>query len=420
MKRKNSLVFFLLFLLFSDHAIAQDEQEDPSREDALTVFIDCNFCDLDYIRKNIAYVNYVRDRKLAQIHIITTTQRTGSGAIQYTFNFIGQLDFQDQGSELSAIAKVDATSDERRELRVKYLKIGLMPYVAQTPMVDLIEIEYANDGDSTDAEEVIDKWNNWVFRLRGNAWFNGQAIFSSRSINSSLSVNKITDKWKFENWASFNYNENTYELDSATTIFNNNRGFFFESSVVRSINDHWSAGIVGVVRQSTFQNIDYNHRISPAIEYNIFDYKDFNEKQIRIQYRLGYNTFQYVDTTIYNEIHENLFNHNLSIAAEFIQKWGSFEMATTASQYFHDTSLRRLDIWGAVNWRIVTGLSVNLRGNIEFIQDQIALPKGGASDIDILTQQQQLATNYAYWGSIGFTYTFGSIYNNIVNPRFGN
>ncbi|NNE55213.1 MAG: DUF481 domain-containing protein, partial [Flavobacteriales bacterium] len=222
------------------------------------------------------------------------------------------------------------------------------------------------------------------------------------------------------NWASYNYNENTYELDSVTTVFNSNRNYFIESSAVRSINNHWSAGVLGSVQSSTFRNIDYNHRFSSAIEYNIFDYKDFNEKQIRIQYRVSYNNFQYVDTTIYNEINEHLFDHSLRVGAEFVQKWGTIDFAATASQYFHDTSLKRLDIWGSVNWRIVKGLSVSVGGNIEFIQDQISLPKGGASDIDILTRQRQLATNYAYWGSTGFTYTFGSIYNNIVNPRFGN
>jgi hypothetical protein len=35
-------------------------------------------------------------------------------------------------------------------------------------------------------------------------------------------------------------------------------------------------------------------------------------------------------------------------------------------------------------------------------------------------RRQQLATRYSYFTSFGLTYTFGSIYNNVVNPRFGN
>lgn len=419
-KYLKSPVMILFMCILSGLSYSQDENKEGSRENALKVFIDCRFCDMDYIRKNINYVNYVRDTKVAQVHILTTTQRTGSGATQYTFNFIGQLEFQGQDNEISAIAQVDATSDERRELRTKFLKIGLMYYVAQTPMVDHISIDYTENSDSTETEDVVDKWNNWVFKIRGNGWFNGQAVYRSKSFNASISANKITDKWKFENWASFNYNENIYELDSVTKIFNSNRNYFFESSAVRSINEHWSAGMVASVQSSTYRNIDYNHRISPALEYNIYDYADFNNKQIRLQYRLAYNNFQYVDTTIYNQMNEHLFNHSLSVSAEFTQKWGSVSFSTTASQYFHDTSLKRLYIWGSLSWRVAKGLSFNANGNLEFIQDQISLPKGGATDVEILTQQRQLATNYSYWGSIGFTYTFGSIYNNIVNPRFGN
>jgi hypothetical protein len=39
---------------------------------------------------------------------------------------------------------------------------------------------------------------------------------------------------------------------------------------------------------------------------------------------------------------------------------------------------------------------------------------------DILLQRKQMATQYEYFTGFGFTYTFGSIYNNVVNPRFGN
>ena len=54
------------------------------------------------------------------------------------------------------------------------------------------------------------------------------------------------------------------------------------------------------------------------------------------------------------------------------------------------------------------------------IHDRIFLSKAGLSDEGILLQLQQLKTDYAYYTSIGLTYTFGSIYNNVVNPRFGN
>jgi len=50
----------------------------------------------------------------------------------------------------------------------------------------------------------------------------------------------------------------------------------------------------------------------------------------------------------------------------------------------------------------------------------LSLVKGEASEAEILLQLQELETSYHLEGGLGLTYTFGSIYNNIVNPRFGN
>jgi len=42
----------------------------------------------------------------------------------------------------------------------------------------------------------------------------------------------------------------------------------------------------------------------------------------------------------------------------------------------------------------------------------------GASLEEILLRRRELETSYYYYFSIGLSYTFGSIYNNVVNPRF--
>ena len=65
------------------------------------------------------------------------------------------------------------------------------------------------------------------------------------------------------------------------------------------------------------------------------------------------------------------------------------------------------------------GLSLNLRGSVSQIHDQLALQKEGATEEEILLNLRQLETSYDYNASIGLRYTFGSIYSNVVNPRFG-
>jgi hypothetical protein len=38
---------------------------------------------------------------------------------------------------------------------------------------------------------------------------------------------------------------------------------------------------------------------------------------------------------------------------------------------------------------------------------------------EVLLQRRQLETGYSYFFSVGLSYTFGSIFTNVVNPRFG-
>ena len=59
-----------------------------------------------------------------------------------------------------------------------------------------------------------------------------------------------------------------------------------------------------------------------------------------------------------------------------------------------------------------------MNGEIAYINDQLNLRKGDLTEAERLLRLKEQATNYSIGGSIGLSYTFGSIYNNVVNPRF--
>jgi hypothetical protein len=50
--------------------------------------------------------------------------------------------------------------------------------------------------------------------------------------------------------------------------------------------------------------------------------------------------------------------------------------------------------------------------------EQVYLPKGERDQADVLLRRRALLTGYEYNAFFGFRYTFGSIFNNVVNPRF--
>jgi hypothetical protein len=135
-----------------------------------------------------------------------------------------------------------------------------------------------------------------------------------------------------------------------------------------------------------------------------------------------------VEETIFDLTAEQYLSQSLAVALELKQTWGTISTTLRGTQYPGDFRNGDKPFWqqvtwsvyGMVSWRIVEGLSFNLFGNYSAIHDQFSLTKAGASRDDILLQRTRLATNYSYYASIGLSYSFGAIYNNIVNPRMGN
>ena len=215
------------------------------------------------------------------------------------------------------------------------------------------------------------------------------------------------------------YNESNFDLGDRT-ISSFSRGKSFRSLMVKSLGERWSAGFSGTVFSSTFTNTELGLTGAPAVEYNLYKYAESTRRQLRFLYKVGYNFYRYEEETIYDKTSENLLNQELSITLDVKQPWGSVETSLEGSTYFHDFDKNRLDLFSELSLRLFKGVSLRVYGRIARIRDQLSLPKGGAAPEEILLQRRQLETQYSYFASIGLSYTFGSIYNNVVNPRFGN
>src|SRR5215208_3113562 len=101
-------------VLFAAPALAQNAP--PPRTDPIRMFLDCSYyCDEQFLRKEITLVDWVRDRKDADVHVLVTTQSTGGGGTEYTFKFIGLGPFASVEQTLKHAAPSTATSDETRK-----------------------------------------------------------------------------------------------------------------------------------------------------------------------------------------------------------------------------------------------------------------------------------------------------------------
>jgi hypothetical protein len=406
------LFFILMFFIYSTKVFSQI---DTLKNKKLNLFLDCDYyCDIAYIKEHILYVNYVRDRKEADVHLLVTNETNGSGGASYTFYFIGLQTFSTKKDTLTVSFKSDATSEEKRNEFVNIIEKGLFQFVIHTKESEKFSINYISEKE--ESIETIDKWNNWVFDISLDGYLNVDNNYSNLYLYSSLSANKVTEKWKISISGGNNFVQSVYKYDDDTiTVLNTS--YYFQNKTIRSLSNHFSIGGSFKFSNSSYGNYKYNVKIYPAIEYNIFPYKESNRKIISLMYSVGYNHATYYDTTIYNKIKENLFAQNFLIYFKTVQEWGNADLTLSASNYLHDFSKNRLDISSSLNFRVFKGFSVYLYGSYSFIHNQLNIPKYDASLEEILTQQRMLETNYSIWVSFGLSYTFGSIYNNVVNPR---
>src|SRR6266702_7719337 len=126
---------------FAFAPLAAQDSTRTVQDSAVRVFLDCpdTFCDFDYYRTEITFVNWVRDRQYAQVHVLVTTQSTGGGQ-QFTVAFIGLERFAGAADILHWVSATTDTQDDIRHGLARTFRLGLIRFVAKTAVAPNIEI----------------------------------------------------------------------------------------------------------------------------------------------------------------------------------------------------------------------------------------------------------------------------------------
>ena len=415
MPRSRVRLFFIIGVL----VIGSSAGAQTNTAAALRVFLDCNRCDFDYLRTEITFVNYVRDRRDADVHVLVTTESSGGGGRVFTLSFIGQEAFAGTDDVLEYATSQTDTDNEEREGFAQVLSLGLLRYVARTPLARQIDIQQRGGklGGSAMATPDDDPWNFWVFRTRFNGRVNGEESRKSKSLNGSVSANRTTDEWKIRLGSNARYDETEFEL-TESNFTNISRNYSFDGRGIKSLGEHMGLGFGGSLVTTTFRNQDLSARLAPAFQYNFFPYTESTRRELTLSYTVGVNSFNYEELTIFNEMSEIRFDHSANMSLDFNQPWGDAGFTFEVSQFLDDSSKYRGVVFGDLEFRVARGLFFNINGSSSLVRDQIYLAKADLSDKEMLVRRRQLATDYEYRLSIGITYSFGSIYNNVVNSRF--
>jgi hypothetical protein len=383
----------------------------------LNFFLDCYHCDFTYVRQELPFISFVREPQVADVHILMSESETGSGGNKFFLNFIGLKDFKGLDFEYSVTTNQSDTEDDVRKALLKMIKIGILPYYSKTSFIEQLKIDLEESDNKTADEMVIDRWNKWIFRLESGADFQKEQSQNEYSIDNEVKAERITEKWKTSFEASYEINRENY-FDDDEQITNKQDSKQLQAELIKSLTEKWSAGIFGNYSSRTFLNIKNNFGTAAGIQYNIFPWKECNRRVFAIGYVIGIDFFDYNEVTLYEKMHEAYLSEKLNLNLELIQPWGEIIVGMQGSHLFRDFSKSHLTLESDISLRITKNLSVNFGVNSRLIHDQLYLPKGDASLEDILLERRKLQTTYELSGEIGLRFTFGSIYNNIVNERF--
>jgi hypothetical protein len=412
---------YLSFLLIAGllgrpaHALAQGQSAFPP----LRVFLDCGPCDFDYLRQEVPVVDYVRDRNVADVHVLVTTQDTGGGGEEYIFDFIGLGALEGRADTLRYVSQQFETEDEQREGYTRTFGLGLVRYLAYTGRASALEVDFGDaDEDQQTVNPQDDPWNLWVFEIDVSGELQGETQRKETFLDGSFEASRVTEGFKIDVGIGGEYEELEFERRGIMEV-STAKDLRADAIAVWSLGPNWSWGISGAIGQDQSVNQALYTEAAPALEYSFYPYTESTRRQITATYRVGIAGFHYESRTIFNQISEIRPSHSLELSADFQQPWGELNMSLEGSHFLDSPKRHRVDLFSRLELRLFRGVNLDVQGNVARVKDQIYLSAAGLDPDEILIGQRELGTDYEYGIEVGLGFTFGSIFNNVVNPRLG-
>lgn len=426
-----SLAGALLLLGASPAGAQLHSQSRATAREVPRVFLDCQTrqnCDDDHFRTEIQFVNWVRDRADADVHVILTSTSVGGDGSQYTLDFIGR----GPASGISdALTYTSAGTDVRAEVMdglTHTFRIGLLRYAVESGMGRDFEIGFIGPSAGAESEEDVlangsesalyDPWNYWTFRFGLSGNLDLRETQRSSRINPSLNAGRVTEDWKVQVSGFVNLRTDRRQLSDGRWLDNDINFYRASALVVRSVTPHVSVGFDVGASNSVQNNQELRLSVAPAVEYNYYPYEQANRRQMIAHYAIGGEYTSYHEQTLYGVTTDMLPQHRVGIQYRAQEEWGNAGVGVSTAQYLHDTALYSLNLSGDMSYRITRGLEVNVSAQTAFVNDNIHTPLGGIDDEDILLGRRSLPSSYQHQASLGFNYRWGSTFANVVNNRF--
>jgi hypothetical protein len=421
-RRRASLVIAVLALVSPGIQAAASAQASPTPQvpaaSRLRVYLDCSNCFDDYLRDEIDWVDFVRQPQDAEVHLLSSNTDTASGGEELVLRFVGTGPFLGLDRDLRVVSLVNVADSIRRASVIQPVIVGLLGYMAQNGLPPGLDLSVEGGDNGAEAPVATDPWNLWVYEVSAGGELEAEESNRQVQWDASFAGDRISEVWKISFGVSIDHQSETFDLDEEDPFEVNQRERSLDWFVAKSLGPHWSVGFEGRVESSTFANTKLSSEISPAVEFSVFPYRDYATRQLVFLYELGFEVAKYYEVTLFDKVEETLWSQEIAVRLDQRQRWGSLQAGMQWSQYLHDLDKYRLEADGEISLNLARGLSLEVEGSASRIRDQLSLPRRGATQEEVLLELRELLSGYDVSFSIGVSYSFGSLFNNVVNPRF--
>ena len=393
-------------------------QEVPNS--SLRVYLDCGRCDESRVRTEIPFVDYVRDPQMADVHVFVTSSYTVLSGRQLELSFIGLNDYGRSRLNFTRIIPQNASAEDARQVLHDAIRLGLIPFLDQQQLEQDFSLEFSGErAVALEQQLETDPWRHWVFNIYGGDFEldleSNRTVFDSRW---GFYADHRSELWKIRFRPYFNYDLVRIKRGDNPIVRSSISRHGLDTYLIRSLGPHWSLGLFGTYVTRNDRNLKHYASMVPGVEYSLLPYDIATRRAITFVYTLGMAYVDYFNETIFNETEEWLPRHEIDATVAIRQPWGDVYSGVEASQYLHDTSKQRAEVFTSLSVRLFAGFSLQVEGRWEMIRDQLSLPLGDATLQEVLLQQRELATDYAVSAAVAVSYTFGSSFANVVNTRF--
>lgn len=372
-------------------------------------------CFEDYLRQELSYFDIVRDREQSDFALLIVRQKAANGGERITL----QLSRAD-GSEVPRVVSTPpaAQAEQVREQLRNEVVAMLYDPLSTGPHRTAFRMTLPRRVDGS-LSSLVDPWDHWVMSPELKGFVDTESNFQFVELHGALTLRRITEHHRLRFRGGYVQRINRFVVEDGSEVIGNVSAWSGRMTYARAVGRRFALGFAATESASEVENLRGHAHGGAVAEVNLFPYSENVNQQVRFAYQAGPWFNWYLDTTRSGLLHEVRPYHALTAVADANQPWGSVQWALQFNSLIDEPGKWRLGSAAVASLRVFEGFAVVLQGRAALVRDQLGLRARPLTDNEILLGNVEQKTNHQIQLEFGVSYTFGSVHDTIVNPRFG-